>query len=266
MVSVVRIQMLRGRGGDLHRYVDAMTVRPSMARYGLIKALFDGLKRDGVWQFIDAGWLIAADTAQAGYLNFREPARFTLTPVASPTFTQDRGVAGNGTSSYLDTGWIAGVNGRAFTQGSASIGIYANAGTDTASDTVRLAGATSSALVTARSTAGTLRGQLCDNTTVDLTGGAGVATRLGLTAFERTASNLVTGYRGGTANGTKATASAALTATRSLYLGCTNNGGTAAQFSDNRIAFAYVGGAMGATLQAALSSRVTAYLTSLGAN
>lgn len=265
MVSVVRLQMLRGRGGDLHRYVDAMTVRPSMARYGLIKALFDGLKRDGVWQFIDAGWLIAADTAQAGYLNFKDPARFTLTPVASPTFTQDRGVAGNGTSSYLDTGWINGRDARAWSQNSVSFGAYLNAGTDTASSSVVQMGATSTCSLIARSATGTISAGASSATAIAFAGSS-VATRLGLTTVERAGASALTAYRGGTANGTDTTASGVMTAARQIFLGCTNGGGTPALFSDNRIAFAYVGGAMGATLQAALSSRVTAYLTALGAN
>src|SRR5262249_49915232 len=61
-------------------------------------------------------------SASAGVVDLA--ARLSLTPVNSPTFTGQQGYTGDGSSSYLNTGYAAGINGVNFTQNSASWFIY----------------------------------------------------------------------------------------------------------------------------------------------
>lgn len=78
-----------------------MTTAPDETRKGLINDLIIALKAGGSWAKYDGLHVIAAHNAQAASLNWIEDA-YPLTPVNSPTFTADRGYAGNGSTSYLE--------------------------------------------------------------------------------------------------------------------------------------------------------------------
>lgn len=109
---------------DFDNLVAAMSVAPNNLRKGYIARFIGALYAASVWSKIDAMWVLAAHDEQAGRLNWKSPGSFTLTAVNSPTFTTDRGFAGNGSSSYLDTGWDRGMNGVQFTQNDAHISVY----------------------------------------------------------------------------------------------------------------------------------------------
>lgn len=99
-----------------------MTTQPTSARQTLINNAIVSLKTAGVWSKLDALYVTAAADAQAGQRNWIADA-FNLSPTSSPTFTADRGYAGNGSSSYLDTNFntSTGVN---FTRDSASWSVF----------------------------------------------------------------------------------------------------------------------------------------------
>lgn len=104
--------------------VAAMSVAPNNARKLVIDTFVGALKTAAVWTKIDVMWVLAAHDEQAGRLNWKTPASFTLTAVNSPTFLTDRGFNGNGTTSYLDTTWDRGTNGVQCTQDNAHLAIY----------------------------------------------------------------------------------------------------------------------------------------------
>lgn len=85
--------------------VARMTAPPPAARVALIDALVRGLKAAGLWTRFDGLYLLAAHDAQAARLNWIAAAN-DLAAVNSPAFTADRGYAGDGATSYLDTGWL----------------------------------------------------------------------------------------------------------------------------------------------------------------
>jgi hypothetical protein len=91
--------------------IDYMTVRPQGNRAFLISDTIRRLKAADIWAKIDVRWTLAAHDAQAARLNWKAPASFALTEVNSPTFTANRGYAGNGSTSYLNTGWNPSTNG-----------------------------------------------------------------------------------------------------------------------------------------------------------
>lgn len=81
-----------------------MTVQPTAARKRLINRTIKKFIADGVWDKLDAIYLTAAHTSQAGRLNWKG-ATFELTPVNTPTFTTDRGYSGDGVDDCLTTGF-----------------------------------------------------------------------------------------------------------------------------------------------------------------
>lgn len=98
--------------------IDYMTVRPQGNRAFLISDTIRRLKAADIWAKLDVLWMLAAHDAPAARLNWKTPASFALTAVNSPTFTADRGYAGNGTTSYLNTGWDHATNAVQFTRDS----------------------------------------------------------------------------------------------------------------------------------------------------
>ncbi|MES2442780.1 MAG: hypothetical protein V4574_08105 [Pseudomonadota bacterium] len=252
-----------GRDAAANALIARMTSAPGEARAGLIDALVRGLKDAGVWAKLDLLYLLAAHDAQAARLNWVEAAH-DLTAVNSPGFTVDRGYAGDGTASYLDTGW-APSGAVHFVQDSAALGCWLNAGTDTGSDFAVAMGArdaSNGAFVGPRGTANAIRGRV--NQAASSASSGSVATRLGFTALSRTASNLVSCYRGASLNGGFATASSGR-ATVSLYLGCLNASAAFSNGCDNRIAAAFAGAGLNAGEVAALHAALSAYLTGIGA-
>lgn len=102
----------------------AMSVQPDQRRTAIIDTFIGALKAAGVWSKIDAMWVAAAHDEQAGRLNWKSPGSFTLTAVNTPTFTTDRGFNGNGSTSYLDTGWDRSTDGVQYTRDDAHGSLY----------------------------------------------------------------------------------------------------------------------------------------------
>lgn len=80
-----------------------MTVQPDATRKGLINAVIKSLKASGCWSLLRALYVEAAHDQQAGRLNWIGNTN-TLTLVAAPNFLADRGFAGDGSTSYTDSG------------------------------------------------------------------------------------------------------------------------------------------------------------------
>jgi hypothetical protein len=92
---------------DALTLIAAMTVAPNAARRQVISDHIVALKAAGIWALLDAYWMLAAHDEQASRLNWKSPGDFTLAPAGVIAFTTDRGWQGNGSSGYLDTGWLA---------------------------------------------------------------------------------------------------------------------------------------------------------------
>jgi hypothetical protein len=102
--------------------VARFTTQPTNARKALIDTFVGSLKTAGVWSKLDALYVTAQFDAQAAQRNWIAD-QYNLTPANAPTFTADRGYAGNGTSAHLTTGALRNAMSK-FTQDSASIGAW----------------------------------------------------------------------------------------------------------------------------------------------
>jgi len=109
--------------------IAAMTVAPNNFRKANIAQCIQQLYAGGVWAKTDVMWVMAAHDEQAARLNWITPGSFTLSAINSPTFTTDRGFNGDGSTSYLDTGWDRATNGVQFTQNNAHASVYQRTGT-----------------------------------------------------------------------------------------------------------------------------------------
>jgi len=102
------------------------TGQPSNARKALLDTVYTTIKAIGLAKF-DAFYMMAAHDSQFARQNWIED-QYNLTPVAAPTFTVDRGYQGDGSSSYLATGFSPSTApSPKFTQNSGSLGVWSRA-------------------------------------------------------------------------------------------------------------------------------------------
>jgi hypothetical protein len=94
----------------------------SPARGRLISDTIRALKGAGVWTDLDFLPVLAAENAASALVDWK--ARKAMTAVNTPTFTADQGYAFNGTTSYLNTGFIPSTDCVAATGTSFMMGVY----------------------------------------------------------------------------------------------------------------------------------------------
>lgn len=129
-------------------FFSRMTTPPTTERAALLNTVFVGLRANdmllGQATPLDGFWFPAAANAQAGYLNLIQD-KFNLVPINSPTFVADRGINGDGSSSYFDTGLIPSDPTLNLKQNSVFIGSYNRANRTNATDMAPMGAAGSSA-------------------------------------------------------------------------------------------------------------------------
>ncbi len=252
-------------GAQAAALIARMSPAASAPRSGQIFTLVAALVAAGVWQKLDALYLLAAHSAQAARLNWIAD-QYNLTAVNSPTFTADRGYQGNGTSSYLDTGFVPAVAGGRFAQNSAamglwsrtdSLGLYGDMGQNTAHAAIIACRYTSPSDNTFRAIANTVSGggglsdSVCTNS-------------LGFFAWSRTGAAVGQKYINGAPSATIVSASTGL-GNLPVFVGAINSSGAPVQLSPRHYAAVFIGGGLTPGENAALYSALLAYLTAVGA-
>lgn len=244
--------------------VARMTTPPVGSRKMLIDTLVGSLKTTGIWAKLDALYIMAAADSQAAKLNWISSS-FNLTAVSAPTFTVDRGFAGNGTSSYLDTGFDATTAPSAkFILNSAHLGVYI--------ETVRAGVAAVQMGASANSGAqeDAIYGYYSDGNFYprinSIGGGVANSGSKGRLIASRTASTGVVAYQNGVSLGTVVTASGALSA-NNIYLGAENFGaGSQGNYSSDLLGVASIGGGLSPTEVASFDAALLGYLQAVGAS
>lgn len=243
--------------------IAAMTSAPAETRKQLLNTLIAGLIDDGVWAKLD--WLspLAAHDAQAGRLNLVNPAQ-AMTAVNAPTFTVDRGYAGDGATSYLTSGWNPTQDAVNFAINSASMGIWSR-GPEVA-ENVRMMGNSISTL-NARNT--TNNAIAWANSSTNQNRPLSTITALGLTAWTRDGAATGAIYKDGAALGAITTTAAAALQNGDFFVGCYNNNGVDGQsplsFTSQQIAVVWWAGGLTAGEQLAAYNRLHTYLVAVGA-
>lgn len=195
------------------------------------------LKNTGDWDKIVACWGMATETQTAAVLNWKHPGTFTLSLVNSPTFTTKEGFNGNGTSSYLNTNWIANSHGAGiYLQNDAGITIYTRTSGTSTGNIVGVVGASN-----VRSLA--FLPKYTDNNLYNRTNNVNTsfystanATAEAIYTILRTSNTAVTVYRNSVSLGTQSIGSDGLPLL-TLYIGATNVNGTPNFYTNRQISF-----------------------------
>lgn len=246
------------------------TTPPTFARKAAINALIVALKTAGIWSKLDTFYVLAAADSQAARCNWITNL-YNLTAVASPTFLADRYYLGNGTTSYLNSGFNpTTAPSPKFTQDSAtlfhwSLTDLANGGTNSAD-----IGSGNSRIGRSTAAAGQVVGRPNNGVTLNP---LMLNAYPGLVAWSRSASNVWEAYANGVdiVNGTGGIGSGGGTEVSSAptndpFMICAvGNGGFVTTYGVNQEAIAGWGSNLTAGEHAALKVACQAYLQNVGA-
>lgn len=237
--------------------VARFSVEPTSARKVLIDTLIGSLKTAGVWSKLDAFYMLAAADAQSSLLNWVSTS-YNLTLVSAPTFTSDRGYAGDGVDDYLTTGFNPTTAvGAKFLRDSAAMYSYVN--TSIAAANINTVGSTSSFL---RNYALSAASIAAANAGVQKSMAA--ANSLGSFGFSRTGATAYKLMRSGVMGSAEADASIALTNAAFAVL-ARMDAGSASGFYTGRVATVAFGGALTDVEFLAMDAAITTYLIAVGA-
>lgn len=259
------LALLLGRGEDATAWAAAVRRNGgavSDARVEIIRAFVAAEKASGAWALTDDYWPLWAENSIQALTSLKQ--RRLATEVNSPTFTTDRGYAFNGTTQYIDTGFIASTHGTNWTGTNQRGGVYEITNvTSSGTSAGTLDGGSRLTLCNRNSTTAQAR---LNGSVASIT--LGVADSRGLKATSRAnGSTAVLLYDRGVRLTDGTVASPATTRpARSVYAGAYNNGGSPTSFRAASIGFVVVGGPLSDTQELAQYNAVQAFATSVGAN
>ena len=84
---------------------EAFTTPPTAERQIIIDTAVKALVAGGVWDNLDALYMLAAADSQAALINWKNPGTYDGTLANAPTFVADQGFTGNGSNAEIDTGF-----------------------------------------------------------------------------------------------------------------------------------------------------------------
>lgn len=238
----------------------------SLARLIVVDQFVFSEKASGTWALTDDYWGFWAENAIQALTSLKQ--RRLATAVNSPTFTTDRGYAGDGVTSYINLVFDCSVDGINCTGTNQRIGGYERTNVASGGATVSVVNSSTQALTLVnRSAVGTtaIGRQNFANASFTLS----PQDSRGLKASSRAG--------GGTASlmydrGVRLTDVTGLTVgsaapTGALYAMAQNNGGAANGFRPCSLGFVVVGGSLASDArEAAQSANVQGWATSVGAN
>lgn len=266
ILSIGRGVSVGGGGGgapsldpDAITLIAAMTTEPDAARQALISNTIVALKNAGIWSLLDECWFLAAHDAQAALLGWKRYR--DCTAVNAPTFEVDRGFAGDGATSYLDTGFVPSTDGVNYTLNGASLGAYIR--TDIATDNTADIGARTSGddtFINSRNSGGNFNARIHSVSSINIA----TSDSFGLHSAQRTDVNAAQLFRNGV-QVTSATVNAPALPTVSFYICALHQSDGPSHFTQRQNAFAFVAAAMSEQQQADLYNIVQSYMTAIGA-
>lgn len=241
-------------GNDTQRLLSRMTVLPKQSRATLIGTLIASLQTAGVWERLDALYLTAAHDEQAARLNWRGSGAQDLTNINGCTHDPDRGLQGDGATSYLNTA-LAGNAADNYSRDSAFCGIWSlsNSSNNAWHDISGAGGM----YINSRAASGSAAVR-CNNS-----GAASVAApvsdSLGMTAINRNSATEFQLWRNTELLGTATNASEALTSAVFWV------GRNSTNYSGRKLSAIAIGGGLTDAQYLALYAAIRTYLVALGA-
>lgn len=226
-----------------------------------LNTYFSDLKAAALWAKFDRLWgFCFGNNSTDSRLDFK--ARLFVTAVNSPSWNLRRGFTGNGSSSYLNTGFVPSANGVNYALNSAIAGLYIRAYDTTTSGFLAALGCEDSS---ARRTTLTRDSNAAfQYVAVNEGAGAGASARAGNGFYcaNRSSSTATQGYINATA----------LTFTRNslglpaqpVFLSARNNNGTADRFGAFEISMAFFGSSFSETEWGSFRTITSTFLSAIG--
>jgi hypothetical protein len=249
---------------DAQALIARMNPAPSSSRQELITNLIESLQDAGVWDLLDIFYVFAAHAQQAALLNWIK-AEHNITAVNSPTFTTDRGFQGNGSTSYLNTNYVAATNAINYALNDASIGIYSR---------------TDSELLS-REDCGTLSADFSKETLIQIRDSIngfygtvnGISlpilqpnpTSLGFFSISRLSSIIIRGYKNGAQIGTDKPSLSDEIPQVNMFICALNYEDGAIEFSNRQYSTFYMGGTLSDAQHLSFFTALETYLDAVGA-
>ncbi len=228
----------------------------------IVETFVTAEKVSGAWVLTDDYLALWAPSSIAALTSLKQ--RRLATAVGSPTFTANCEYTFNGTTQYINTGFIPSTHGINCTGTNQRIGVYERTNVSSSGVSAGVVDVATRALTlnNRNATVATARAN-----TVGVNFTLTVADSRGLKAASRASGGLtVKMFDRGVklTDGTSAIGAAA--PTRSIYIGALNNAGTAASFRAASTGFVVVGGPLSDAQELAHYDAVQAFATAVGAN
>jgi len=238
----------------------------SAGRLTIVSAFVSGEKASGAWALTDDYWGLWAENEAQALTSLKQ--RRLATAVAAPTFTADRGYDFNGTTQYIDTGFVPSTHAVAMTLDSVHAEIYERTNLSDGNN-ISFGGGSGSnrSVAVAPRAAGACRG-FSNSSFAAFTLPA--ADSRGLTQMGRNGAATTDAY--GAKNGVDMTRTSAPTAlgaslpAHSFYIGGFNSAGTLVSTRAASVGFAAAGAALSQTQRLARYNAVQAWAAAVGAN
>ena len=233
----------------------------STARLAIVSTFVVAEQASGAWYLTDDYMPLWGENAPQALTSLKQ--RRLAVAVNSPTFTVDRGYAFNGTTQYINTGFIPTVSGVALTGVRTRIAVYERTNVSSAGIS---AGAVTSGVVAVRISSRNGANTIARVTSGDATLALPASNSQGFTAVSRDNSTTIKGYKNGVALTPVVVAVGSTLPAFALYIGCANNSGTAASFRAAAMGLVAIGGPLSAAQELAQSTAVQAWASAVGAN
>ena len=233
---------------------------PSSSQQLKQNTLLKNLKTNGVWYKLDSFAVMATDGG-TNYSLIDWKKLTQMTAVNSPVFTVNQGFKGNGTSAYINTGFIPSSLNNNYSLNNASFGYWAFSFFEADANKVNIGVRNSSSLALTYATGSNesfliLNTNNVTNTILSTSSGA-----IGFRHFNRINSSGSNYYNASGLVGSNTNISGALS-TLPFYLFCLNSGGSPTAFSSTDMSFFFAGSSLVAE-NANFESSLKTYITSL---
>lgn len=244
---------------DVQAWSDACSgTKPSASLMSNLSTFVTSLKSNSIWTKLDRIWLYASETEEQALKCIR--TRTNSTKIGSPSFTISVGYGGFTTSGVvaLDPSYNPTTTATAYTQNSASLGIYSRDNNTSAGTFLGNIGHRDSG------TSGGMRANLNPRTSTNNirmnANNQGLiavsnSNSIGLFTVSRTASNDLRAFSGGSQVGATSTQASVALYNAPIYVGgiyATDSGG--ALGGGRELSFAFIGGGLSTTEVSNLSS------------
>lgn len=236
----------------------------SAGRTAQVSSYVTALKASGSWALTDDYWMLVAENEAQALTSLKQ--RRLATAVAAPTFTTDRGYAFNGSTQYINTGFIPSTHAVAMTGSNMRLAAYerTNVGATTYAAGTLDSGTQNCRLIP-RTAGNAVSGGL---NSASATYVASITDSRGLTAVSRTDAPVFEVFRpAGLSAGTVVPGSSGtVLPSRALYIGAYNNAGTATAFRAATEGFVSIGASLSAAQELAAYNALQSFMTAVGAN